>query len=309
MSATEVDTRVDLAGIPLRNPVLTASGTFGYGTEFGPFLDLTRIGGFVAKSLTLEPRHGNPPPRIAEAPSAMLNAISLENVGVEAFVRDKLPALPEGVTVIASVFGTAIEEYAEVCKQLSGVPRIAGLEVNASCPHVKSGGIEFGQDPKVLAQLVRAARRATERPLLVKLSPNVTQIAEMAKVCEAEGADGISLINAVQALEVDVETRRPVLKNILGGLSGPAIRPIALRMVYQAARAVKIPICGIGGISSAEDAVKFLLCGASAVQVGTLNYLEPGASAQIADGIADYAKRHGFPRVSDLVGALELPER
>jgi dihydroorotate dehydrogenase (NAD+) catalytic subunit len=298
---------VELAGIPLRNAVLTASGTFGYGTEFAPFLDLTSIGGFVAKSLTLKPRTGNPPPRIAEAPSGMLNAISLENVGVDAFIAEKLPALPEGVTVIASAFGTEIEEYAELCKRLSGVPRIAGLEINASCPHVKSGGIEFGQDPQVLRDLVRAARRSAALPLLIKLSPNVTHIAEMARVCEGEGADGVSLINAVQALEVDVETRRPVLRNILGGLSGPAIRPLALRMVWQAARAVKIPICGIGGIQSAADAVKFLLCGATAVQVGTANYLNPMAAAEIAEGVAAYAARHGFERVSDLTGALELP--
>jgi dihydroorotate dehydrogenase (NAD+) catalytic subunit len=300
-----VDTGVELAGIPLRNPVLTASGTFGYGTEFAPFLDLRRIGGFVAKSLTLEPRRGNPPPRIAEAPSGLLNAISLENVGVDAFVREKLPALPEGVTVIASLFETEIDRYAEVAKRLTGVPRVAGLEVNASCPHVKSGGIEFGQDPRILGALVRAVRSATSAPLLVKLSPNVTDIAEMARVCEGEGADGLSLINAVQALEVDVERRRPVLSNVLGGLSGPAIRPIALRMVWQASRAVRLPICGIGGIGSSEDAVKFLLCGATAVQVGTWNYLEPGIAADVAEGIEAYAARHGFPRVADLIGGLE----
>ncbi len=302
-----VDSAVDLAGIPLRNPVLTASGTFGYGAEFSPFLDLTRIGGFVAKSLTLEPRFGNPPPRIAEAPSALLNAISLENVGVEAFVREKLPALPEGVTIIASIFETSIEGYGEVAKRLTGVPRVAGLEVNASCPHVEAGGIEFGQSPSVLAELVRTVRRSTDVPLLVKLSPNVTSISEMAKVCEAEGADGISLINAVQALEVDVETRRPVLANRLGGLSGPAIRPIALRMVWQAAQAVSIPICGIGGIASAEDAVKFLLCGATAVQVGTSNYLNPAVAGEIADGIVAYAARHGFAKVAELTGALLDP--
>jgi dihydroorotate dehydrogenase (NAD+) catalytic subunit len=304
-----VDTRIDLAGIALRNPVLTASGTFGYGIELAPFLDLRRIGGLVTKSLTLLPRFGNPPPRIAEAASGMLNAISLENVGVEAFVAEKLPALPEGVTVIASVFETEVERYAEVCRRLGSVSRIAGLEVNASCPHVKSGGIEFGQDPKVLAQLVRATRQATSLPLLVKLSPNVTHVAEMARVCEAEGADAVTLINSVQALEVDVERRRPVLSNVLGGLSGPAIRPIALRMVWQTARAVRIPICGVGGIATAEDAVKFLLCGATAVQVGTQNYLDPGAAGAIADGIAAYAARHGFARVRDLVGALETPGR
>jgi dihydroorotate dehydrogenase (NAD+) catalytic subunit len=305
--AAAVDTKVDLGGIALRNPVLTASGTFGYGTEFAPFLDLRRLGGFVAKSLTLEPRFGNPPPRIAEAPSAMLNAISLENVGVEAFIAEKLPAIPDGVTVIASIFETAISGYAEVAERLSAAPRVAGLEVNASCPHVKAGGIEFGQNPVVLADLVRTVRRATTRPLLVKLSPNVTDIAEMARVCEGEGADGISLINAVQGLEVDPETRRPVLANVLGGLSGPAIRPIALRMVWQAARAVSLPICGIGGIASAADAIKFLLCGATAIQVGTSNYLDPTAAGDIVDGIEAYLTRHGLQRVSDLVGALEIP--
>ncbi len=302
-----VDTRVDLGGIALRNPVLTASGTFGYGTEFAPFLDLRRIGGLVAKSLTLEPRHGNPPPRIAEAPSGMLNAISLENVGVEAFIAEKLPAIPEGVTVVASVFETEIDRYAEVCKRLTGVPGVAGLEINASCPHVKSGGIEFGQSPEVLAELVRATRRASTLPLLVKLSPNVTDIAAMARVCEGEGASGISLINAVQAMEIDVERRRPVLSNVLGGLSGPAIRPIALRMVWQAAQAVSIPICGIGGIERAEDAIKFLLCGATAVQVGTSNYLNPAVAGEIAEGIEAYAARHGLARVGELTGALELP--
>jgi len=301
-----VDERVELAGIPLRNAVLTASGTFGYGTEFAPFLDLERIGGFVAKSLTLEPRFGNPPPRIGETPSGMLNAISIENVGVKAFLEEKLPALPAGVVVIASAFGTAPEQYAELAAQVSPHPRIAGIEINASCPHVKAGGIEFGQDPNLLGELVRSVRAATEGPLLVKLSPNVTRIADMAKVCEDEGADGISLINAVQAMEIDVATRRPVLSNVLGGLSGPAIRPIALRMVWQVAQAVSLPICGIGGITSAEDAVKFLLCGASAIQVGTLNYLDPGAAERIAQGIADYAAEHGFARVADLTGALEV---
>jgi dihydroorotate dehydrogenase (NAD+) catalytic subunit len=301
-----VDERVVLAGIPLRNPVLTASGTFGYGTEFAPFLDLGKIGGFVAKSLTLEPRFGNPPPRIGETPSGMLNAISIENVGVRAFLEEKLPALPEGVVVIASAFGTEPAHYAELAARVSGHPRIAGIEINASCPHVKAGGIEFGQDPGLLAELVASVRKATSGPLLVKLSPNVTRIADMARVCEAEGADGISLINAVQAMEVDVEARRPILSNVLGGLSGPAIRPIALRMVWQAAQAVKIPICGIGGITDAEDAVKFMLCGATAIQVGTMNYLDPSAAERIARGIADYARRHGFARVADLTGALEI---
>ena len=303
-----VDTRVNLGGIELRNPVLTASGTFGYGTEFSPFMDLAGIGGFVAKSLTLEPRSGNPPPRIAEAPAGMLNAISIENIGVEAFLGERLPQLPEDVVVVASCFGTSPDDYAQLAARLSESPRVAGIEINASCPHVKSGGIEFGQDPRLLGELVEAVRAVTRKPLLAKLSPNVSHIDEMARVCEGSGADGISLINAVQAMEVDVESRRPVLSNVLGGLSGPAIRPIALRMVWQVARAVSIPICGIGGIMGPEDAVKFLLCGATAVQVGTANYLNPAAGREIADGVAEYALRHGFPRVADLVGALRLPE-
>jgi dihydroorotate dehydrogenase (NAD+) catalytic subunit len=305
----DVDLSVSFAGVALRNPVLAASGTFGYGLELEPFFDLRRIGGFVAKSLTLEPRHGNPPPRIAEVAAGMLNAISLENVGVEAFVRDKLPRIPDGVPVFASVFGTEIDLYAEVCKRLSGVPKVVALEINASCPHVKAGGIEFGQDPAVLAELVRATRRATTLPLVVKLSPNVTHIAEMGRVCEGEGADGIALINAVQAFDIDPETRRPVLWNGLGGLSGPAILPIALRMVWQCARAVGIPVCGIGGISSAADAVKFLLAGATAVQVGTANYLNPLAAPEVAEGLAAWCAGHGVARASALTGALELPER
>jgi len=309
VTAGPVDLSVCFAGVPLRNPVLAASGTFGYGLELEPFFDLRRIGGFVAKSLTLEPRHGNPPPRIAEVAAGMLNAISLENVGVEAFVRDKLPRIPDGVPVFASVFGTEIDLYAEVCKRLSGVPKVVALEINASCPHVKAGGIEFGQDPAVLAELVRATRRATTLPLVVKLSPNVTHIAEMGRVCEGEGADGIALINAVQAFDIDPETRRPVLWNGLGGLSGPAILPIALRMVWQCARAVGIPVCGIGGISSAADAVKFLLAGATAVQVGTANYLNPLAAVEVAEGLAAWCAAHGVARASALTGALELPER
>ncbi len=306
MSGT--DLRVNLGGIGLRNPVLTASGTFGYGVELAPMLDLLRLGGIVTKSLTLEPRTGNLPQRIAETRGGMLNAIGLENVGVDAFLREKLPALHPGVVVVASIFGTEIDHYAEAARRLGDSPRVAGVEVNASCPHVKSGGIEFGQNPALLAGLVRAVRRATSGPVLVKLSPNVTSIAEMARVCEAEGADALSLINTLQALDVDVETRRPRLRNVLGGLSGPAILPVALRMVWQASRAVKIPICGIGGIMTGEDAVKFLICGATAVQVGTATYLDPLAAGAVADGIADYARRHGLDRISDLVGTLALPE-
>jgi dihydroorotate dehydrogenase (NAD+) catalytic subunit len=305
------DLAVELCGVRLRNPILLASGACGYGSELEPFLDLSSIGGLVAKSLTLEPRVGNPPVRIAETPSGMLNAISLENVGVDRFVREKLPALAGKLPVFASVFETELERYAEVCKRLDGAP-VAGLELNASCPHVKAGGMEFGQDPKVLASLVRACRSATRLPLLVKLSPNVTSIAEMARVCEGEGADGVSLINTLQALVVDVEKRRPVLSNGFGGLSGPAIRPVALRMVFQVARAVRIPICGMGGIATGEDAVAFLLCGATAVQVGTASYARPDAAAAIRDGLAAYLTRHaehGFRSARDLVGKLEAPAR
>ena len=307
MSGAAVDTAVNLGGIALRNPVLTASGTFGYGSEFAPFFDLAAIGGIVAKSLTLEPRQGNLPPRIAETAAGMLNAIGLENVGVDAFVAEKLPKLAPGVIVVASVFETEIDRYAEVCKRLSDVPQVKGLEINASCPHVKSGGIEFGQRAEVLAQLVRATRRATPLPLLVKLSPNVTDIREMARVCEAEGADALSLINTLQALDVDLATRRPVLRNGLGGLSGPAIRPVALRMVWQASQAVKIPICGIGGIMTAEDAVKFLICGATAVQVGTASYLNPMAALEVAQGMEAWARERGIARLADLVGSLQPP--
>ncbi len=299
-----VDTRVNWGGVALRNPVLTASGTFGYGMEFAPFFDLTRIGGIVAKSLTLEPRIGHPPARIAEVPSGMLNAIGLENVGVDAFLNEKLPALPEGVTVVASVFGTDIESYAEVCKRLAG-SRVAALEVNASCPHVKSGGMEFGQNPRVLAELVRATRQAASVPVAIKLSPNVTDIAELARVCEGEGADALSLINTLQVLDVDLKTRRPRLRNTLGGLSGPAILPLALRMVWQASRAVRIPVCGIGGIQSGEDAAKFLLCGATAVQVGTANYTNPRAALDVAEGLEAFAESQGVTRLTDLIGGLE----
>ncbi len=298
------DLRVELCGVPLRTPLLLASGTCGYGSELEPFLDLRRLGGLVAKSLTLEPRTGNPPQRIVETPSGMLNAISLENVGVEVFLREKLPALPPELPVFASVFETDIERYAEVCKRLDGAPGVAALELNASCPHVKAGGIEFGQSPTSLAALVRACRAATGLPMLVKLSPNVTSIVEMARVCEGEGADGVSLINTLQAMAVDVETRRPVLSNVLGGLSGPAIRPVALRMVWQVAQAVELPVCGMGGIATAADAIAFLLCGATAVQVGTASYSNPQVVHDIEQGMLAYLRRHGVERVSELIGAL-----
>ena len=302
-----VDTATRLGPIALPHPVLAASGTCGYGLELAAAGVTDHIGGVVVKSLSLAPRSGNPPPRIAETPSGLLNAIGLENVGVDAFLADLLPELPAAVPVLASVFETEIERYAEVCARLSGAPRLAGIEINASCPHVPSGGIEFGQRPALLARLVRAVRRAARRPLVIKLSPNVTDIGEMARVCEGEGADAISLINTLQALEVDLATRRPVLPGGLGGLSGPAIRPVALRMVWQASRAAALPICGIGGIRSGDDALKFLVCGASAVQVGTENYLNPRAAEHIAAQMATRAAALGVSRLTDLVGSLHLP--
>ncbi len=307
MTAAGIDLSVDFCGVRLANPVMLASGTCGYGTELEPFLDLRELGGIFAKSLTLAPRAGNPSPRIVETPSGMLNAIGLENVGVEAFLSEKLPAIPEGVVVFASVFEQEVEGYARVCERLDGAPGLAGIEINASCPHVKAGGAEFGQDPGGLADLVRACRAATRLPLVVKLSPNVTSIAEMGRICRGEGADGLSLINSLQALEVDVEARRPVLYNTIGGLTGPAIRPVALRMVWQLAQAVEIPICGIGGISTAADAIAFLLCGARCVQVGTASYRDPGTAVEIRDGIRAYCERHGVPGPAALVGALERP--
>ena len=301
------DLRTELAGVPLKTPLLLASGTCGYGSELEALLDLRELGGIVAKSLTLEPRAGNPPPRIAETPAGMLNAISLENVGVERFLSEKLPALPRELVVFASVFESDADRYAEVCKRLDGAQGIAGLELNASCPHVKAGGMEFGQDPSSLRGLVRACRAASQLPLVVKLSPNVTSIAEMARVCEGEGADAVSLINTLQALAVDVERRRPLLSNTLGGLSGPAIRPVALRMVYQVAQAVQIPVCGMGGIATAEDVIAFLLCGASAVQLGTVTYTNPRAASAIQSGLSAYLERHQIPRIRDLIGALKTP--
>ena len=298
---------VDFAGLRLRNPVLAASGTFGYGLEMQSYVDLEKIGGFVAKSLTLEPRYGNSPPRIAEVSSGMLNSISLENVGVEAFIRQKLPEVPQEALVIASVFGTEIAHYVEACERLSSEDRVAAIEINASCPHVKSGGIEFGQNAQILGKLVGQVRSSTVGTLLVKLSPNVTDIAEMARVCEAEGADGISVINALQALDVDLKERRSVLWNGLGGLSGPAILPVALRMVWQCFQAVSIPICGIGGISSAEDALKFILCGAQAIQVGTANYLNPCSTEAIVGGLLDYCEENRVGSIQDLVGRLQPP--
>ena len=300
------DLSVDVGRLRLKNPVLTASGTFGYGLEFRPFLDLSGLGGLVTKGLSPRPRRGTPPTRIAETPSGMLNAIGLQNVGVDAFLREKLPELRAYDTaVVANVFGETVAEYVEVCAKLDGAPGLAGVELNVSCPNVECGGMVFGQDPAALAEVTRACRRATQLPLWVKLSPNVTDIREFARAAEGEGADAVSLVNTFVGMAVDVERRRPVLANVSGGLSGPAIRPLAVWMTWQVYRAVKIPIIGIGGILTGRDALEFLLAGAAAVQVGTANFIRPDAAVQVVREIEAYLETHGIASVRELTGTLQ----
>lgn len=300
------DLRVEIGRLSLRNPVMTASGTFGYGREFKDLVDLNRLGAIIVKGLSLAPSRGNPPPRIAETPCGMLNAIGLENVGIEAFKRDKLPFLRQlRVPVLANIYGTTVEAYAELAARLDGLSEVAGIEVNISCPNVKAGGVAFGVQPDMAARVVAAVRAKTAKPLVVKLSPNVTDITEIARSAEGAGADALSLINTITGMAVDIHTRRPKLANITGGLSGPAIRPVAVRMVWQVAAAVKIPVIGIGGIMTAEDALEFLIAGAVAVQVGTANFVNPAATMEILAGIEAYLVAHRFTRLSDLIGSLE----
>ncbi|MCG6906715.1 MAG: dihydroorotate dehydrogenase [Desulfobacteraceae bacterium] len=305
-SQDEPDLRVEIGGIPLQNPVMTASGTFGYGREFKDLVDLNRLGAIIVKGLSLAPSRGNPPPRIAETPCGMLNAIGLENVGIEAFKRDKLPFLRRlSIPVLANIYGTTVEAYAELAAQLDGLPEVAGIEVNISCPNVKAGGVAFGVQPDMAARVVAAVRAKTVKPVVVKLSPNVTDVTEIARSAEGVGADALSLINTITGMAIDIHTRRPKLANITGGLSGPAIRPVAVRMVWQVARAVQIPVIGIGGIMTAEDALEFLIAGAAAVQVGTANFVNPRATMEILAGIVAYLRAHGFSRLTDLIGSLE----
>jgi dihydroorotate dehydrogenase (NAD+) catalytic subunit len=301
------DMTVNCAGILLRNPVMAASGTFGYGEEFAEYVNLESIGAFVTKGLSLKPRAGNPTPRIVETPGGMLNAIGLQNVGIDAFIEKKVPFLRSVNTpVIANFFGNTIDEYAELARRLDEIPEVAGLEINISCPNVKQGGIVFGTDPACAATVVAACRKATGKPLIVKLSPNVTDVVVMAKACEDAGADALSLINTLTGMAIDLNRRRPVLANITGGLSGPAIKPVALRMVWQVARGVKLPIIGIGGIMNATDALEFILAGASAVQVGTASFINPGAVQQIAEGIEVWMVANGVADIKSLIGALEI---
>lgn len=300
------DMSVEIAGLKLRNPVMTASGTFGYGEEFSQYVNLETIGAFVTKGLSLKPRAGNPTPRIVETPGGMLNAIGLQNVGIEAFIQKKVPFLRSVNTpAIANFFGYTPDEYAELAARLDTIPEVAALEVNISCPNVKQGGIVFGTDPACAASVVTACRAATSKPLIVKLSPNVTDIVEMALACEGAGADALSVINTLTGMAIDLERRRPVLANVTGGLSGPAIKPVALRMVWQVAKAVKVPVIGIGGIMSASDALEFMLAGATAVQVGTASFVNPSAAQEIAQGMEQWLVEHGVNDIKSLIGALE----
>lgn len=303
------DMKVMLAGIELANPVIAASGTFGYGIEFEEIVSLERIGAFVTKGISLEPMAGHAAPRIVQTAAGMLNAIGLQNIGVEEYLEKKLPPMKRypKCKVFVNVFGYTVAEYVQVIERLNQAEGIAAYELNASCPNVHAGGMAFGADAGELEYLVREARKASQRPLIVKLSPNVTSVAQMARVSAEAGADAVSLTNTFLAMSIDVETRQPRLTNITGGLSGPAIKPIALRMVYETARSVDIPILGMGGIVTAEDAVEFLLAGATAVQVGTASYADPRATERLAKGLESWCRSHQVERVTSLTGALKIP--
>jgi dihydroorotate dehydrogenase (NAD+) catalytic subunit len=298
---------VTIAGLQLKNPVMTASGTFGYGGEFKDLVDLDRLGAVIVKGLSRQPSAGNPPPRIVETPCGMLNAIGLENIGIEAFRRTRLKFLRRLSTpVIVNLYGQQTEDYEALAEIVEDEPDIAALEVNISCPNVKAGGIAFGVDAIAAGELTERIRRRTTKPMIVKLSPNVTDIAAIARAVAAAGADALSLINTITGMAVDIERRRPKLANITGGLSGPAIRPVAVRMVWQVAQAVDIPVIGIGGIMNHRDALEFLIAGATAVQVGTANFVNPGATMAIIDGLADYLQQQGIDDIRDLIGSLEV---
>jgi dihydroorotate dehydrogenase (NAD+) catalytic subunit len=301
------DMTVELAGIKMRNPVMTASGTFGYGAEFADYMNLESIGAMITKGLSLKPKAGNATPRIVETPGGMLNAIGLQNVGIDAFISQKLPYLKKVATpVIVNVYGNTLEEYGEVASRLDGLPGVAGVEVNISCPNVKQGGIVFGTDPQAAREVVSLVKKNTSKPLIVKLSPNVTDVVLMARACADAGADALSLINTLTGMAIDLERRRPILANVTGGLSGPAIKPVALRMVWQVAKSVKLPIIGIGGIMNARDALEFILAGATAVEVGTASFLDPSAAQTIARDMEQYLVDNGIASIASMIGALEV---
>lgn len=296
----------NLAGIAMETPVLTASGTFGFGEEFSDFVSLRRLGAVVVKGTTLRPRRGNDGVRMAETPAGMLNSIGLENPGVDSFLQTILPRLsPYGMNVIVNISGSSADEYGELAKLLD-VPGVAGIELNVSCPNVKEGGILFGTLPDAVSEVVRAAKANTKKPVILKLSPNVTDIVPIAQAAERAGADALSLINTLLGMAIDIHTRRPVLGNITGGLSGPAVKPVALRLVWQTAQAVKIPIIGMGGIMTAEDAIEFFLAGASAIAVGTANFVDPAVTENIIQGIEQYLMRYQVDDIQALVGKLEV---
>ena len=292
-------------GLTLKNPVMTASGTFGYGEEYADFIDLTKIGGILVKGTTLNHREGNPYPRMAETPSGMLNAVGLQNKGVDYFVETIYPRIKDiDTNIIVNVSGSTIEDYCAVAEKVNALENIPAIELNVSCPNVKQGGMAFGVTTSGIEQVVSAVRKVYDKHLIVKLSPNVTSIADLALAAEASGADSVSLINTLLGMAIDAEKRRPKLSTVTGGLSGACVKPIALRMVWQVAKAVKIPVIGLGGISSATDAVEFLLAGASAIEIGTANFIDPTITVKVAQGIVEYCERHGVKNVSDLTGAL-----
>jgi dihydroorotate dehydrogenase (NAD+) catalytic subunit len=306
----EPDLTVRLGPLKLKNPVIAASGTYGYGEEYAALVDLNRLGAVVVKGLSLKPMAGNPPPRIVETPAGMLNAIGLANIGVEAFLKEKLPRIRGLDTrIIVNIYGHHIDEYGELASVLKGVEGVAALELNISCPNVECGGMAFGTDPQVSAKVTERVVRNTDKPVIVKLSPNVTDIRAIAKAVEGAGADAVSLINTLTGMAIDVEKRRPVLANIVGGLSGPGIKPVALHMVYQVSGAVKIPVIGLGGIMEPRDALEFMLAGAGAVQVGTANFVNPRACLDIVDGLRKYCLEQGIGRLAELVGALRVERR
>ena len=301
-----MDLSVRIGSLALKNPLMTASGCFGYGLEYADIVDLSSLGAVVVKGLFLKEREGHPPPRIVETPSGMLNAIGLQGIGVHRFIREKMPELRRrGAVVVVNVCGRSLDEYVEVSRILSDVEGVAALELNISCPNIKEGGIQFGCDLASTREVVSAVRKATRLPLIPKLTPNVTSVASFARAAEESGADAVSLVNTFLAMVIDVETRRPALSNVMGGLSGPAIRPIAVRMVYECAQQVRIPVIGMGGISSARDVLEFLIAGATAVQVGTANFVDPFIWPKLLSGVEDYMARHRVERVVDLVGTMK----
>ncbi len=300
-----VDLSVQIGGLSLKNPIMTASGTFGYGEEFSPFVNCADLGAIVVKGISLLPRPGNPPPRIVETQGGMLNAIGLQNGGVERFIQVKIPRLRElNAAVIVNILGDSIDDYAALARRLDPLPEVHGIEVNISCPNVKKGGVAFGTVPEMAARVTRAVKDNTSKPVIIKLSPNVTDITAIALAVEEAGADAVSLINTLIGMAIDVQSRRPKLANIIGGLSGPAIKPVALRMVYQVAQVVGIPVIGIGGISSLNDVLEFLIAGATAVQIGTANFINPGLSGELVQGLEGYLRENDC-KLADLVGSLQ----